>query len=274
MPKKIVRASVMGFCFGVRRAIDLAEKHPGRLNTLGSLIHNPQEVHRLTEQGKIPVATLDQAKEKTLLIRAHGVPDFIIRRAIELGFEVIDATCPFVKKAQTLAKHLEQTGYQVIIIGEKDHPEIQGIVGNLKQPLVVETLAEAKVLGRYAKIGVICQTTSNIETARSIAAELKSHAAEIRELETICQATQEHQAAARTLAARADAIIVIGGKASGNTRRLHEICNNYKPSYHIETADELQPEWLTNAKTVGLTAGASTPDWIINAVERKIQALA
>lgn len=273
MAKIIKRAEVMGFCFGVRRAVDMAEKHPGRLNTLGSLIHNPQEVARLAEQGKVPIEKLEQANEKTVLIRAHGVPDFIIRRAVELGYEVVDATCPFVKKAQTLAKHLEETGYQVIIIGEPDHPEIIGIVGNLKQPVIVETLAEARQLGQYDRIGIIMQTTSNVELASQIEAEIRKHSTEVKAMATICQATQEHQAAVRALAPNVDVMVVVGGKTSGNTTRLYEISKNYTTSYHIETVDDLDINWFAQVQKIGLTAGASTPDWIIDAVENKIRSL-
>lgn len=272
MPKTIIRAKVMGFCFGVKRALEMAEKHSGPLNTLGPIIHNPQEVERLAKEGKTPIESLDQAKEKTILIRAHGVPDFIIRRAIELGLEVIDATCPFVKKAQTLAKHLERSGYQVVIIGEPDHPEIVGITQSLGHPIVIETLEQAKKLGTFEKLGLIAQTTSNVEKTKTIAAELEKHAAEVRAMETICQATQEHQEAVRELAPKVDVVIVVGGKTSANTTRLYQISKEYKPAYHIETASELQPEWFEQARTIGLTAGASTPDWVIEEVEKKIRA--
>ncbi|MDD5342427.1 MAG: 4-hydroxy-3-methylbut-2-enyl diphosphate reductase [Patescibacteria group bacterium] len=270
---KIIRAKTMGFCFGVKRAVEMAESHPGRLNTLGPLIHNPQEVNRLAQLGKTPIDDLSQASEKIILIRAHGLPDFIIKRAIKLGLKVVDATCPFVKKAQALSQRLEKDGYQVVIIGEKIHPEIIGLVGNLKNPIVVETLEEAKSLGQFKKLGVIAQTTSNTRLVEEISVELKKHAPEVKIAETICQATEEHQQAARELAPRVDVMIVVGGKSSGNTRRLYQICIEYVPAYHIETARELKPEWFKNIKSAGITAGASTPDWVISEVEKTISGI-
>ncbi len=270
MSKKVVRSKVMGFCFGVKRAIEIAEKTGRPLNTLGPLIHNPQEIERLSKTGKIPIETIDQATENTLLIRAHGVPDFIIERAKAKGLEVIDATCPFVKKAHTLSKHLEDNGYKVIIIGKKDHPEIKGIVGNLKNAIIIESLKEARKLGHYIKLGVIAQTTSNQKKIDEIIAELKLHSKETKIMETICQATQEHQAAARKLAPTVEAMVVVGGKSSANTTRLHEICSEYVPAYHVETADELDPSWFSQIEKIGITAGASTPDWVIDAVINKI----
>lgn len=262
---------MIGFCFGVKRAVELAEKHPERLNTLGPLIHNPQEVERLAEQGKVPVDDLKKVTESTVLIRAHGVPDFILKRAKELGLHVINATCPFVSKAHALSKQLEKTGHQVIIIGEPNHAEVMGIVGNLTSPIVVKTLDEAKKLGQFNKLGAIAQTTSNTQLVDQIVEELKKHTQEFKAMETICQATEEHQAAVRELAPKVDVMVVVGGKSSGNTTRLHQICLEYGPAYHIETADEINPAWFTNINTVGLTAGASTPDWIINEVEGEIK---
>lgn len=267
---KVIRAKVLGFCFGVKRAVELAKKHPGRLNTLGPLIHNPQEVERLAKLGKTPVENLDQVTEKTILIRAHGVPNFIIEQAKKLGLNIIDATCPFVKKAQALSQQLEKTGHQVIIIGQPKHAEVVGIVGNLKNPVVIETLEQAKKLGQYKKLGVIAQTTSNTKLVEEMVAELKNHTESFKSWETICQATEEHQSAVRELAPKVDLMIVVGGKSSGNTTRLFQICREYGPAYHIETAAELKSEWFKNCRTIGLTAGASTPDWIINEVEQKL----
>ncbi len=273
MPKKIIRAKVIGFCYGVKRAVEIAEKTRQPLNTLGPLIHNPQEVERLAKKGKVPIDSLEQANEQTLLIRAHGVPDFIINRAKEKGLDVIDATCPYVTKAQALSKSLEKSNYKVIIIGKKKHPEIIGIVGNLKNAIVVENIKEAKKLGNYIKLGVIAQTTSNTEEVEKIITELNKHGQEVKIMETICQATEEHQAAARELAPQVDIMVVVGGKSSSNTTRLYEICQEYCDSYHIETPDDLDTDWFKNIEKIGIAAGASTPDWIIDSVIEKINAI-
>jgi len=259
-----------GFCFGVKRAISELKKTKGKAYTLGPVIHNPQVIDFFKDKGIKSIKTLTKnIKPGKLFIRAHGVPDKKKVQAKKLGFQVKDLTCPFVKKAQILAKKLENKGYQVIILGLKNHPETKAIAGNLKNPIILEN-NKLPPLNKN-KIGVICQTTSNIKNTKKILNKIKKKAKEVKIYNTICQATKKRQKAARKLADKSDMVIVIGGKHSSNTKKLKQVCQEYIPTYHIETKKELKKDWFRNKKAIGITAGASTPDWIINKVVNRIK---
>ncbi len=271
-------AAQAGFCFGVKRAIDLTEEAAAKsrasrstVATLGPLIHNAQVVARLREQGVEVVDSPEQARG-TLVVRTHGAGPEMIDRANSQGLGLIDATCPYVTASQRWAKRLTEDGYQVIVVGEADHPEIKGILGwSGDRAVVVETPEDADGLPYYPRAGVIAQTTFEPGIYDRIVEVLKTKAGELKVIQTICRATEDRQAAARDLASRVDVMLVVGGRNSGNTARLFKICREACPqTYWIETAGELKPDWFEGMEVIGITAGASTPDWIIKEVATQV----
>ena len=270
---KVILAEYLGFCYGVKRAIKIArENADGKSCTLGPIIHNPQMVARLKDEGVDVVENLSDMEEGTVIIRSHGVGPKIYEEAKLKGLRIVDATCPHVKKAQLSAKKLVEEGYQVIIIGEKNHPEVKSIFEWSKNKAVIlETEEEAKHLSSCQKLGIVSQTTVSGERFKRIVEQLIDKSNEIKILRTICTATDQRQAAAMELAQRVDLMLVIGGKNSANTTRLAQLCKDKCKTYHIETAEELLPEWLDQVEKIGITAGASTPDWIIWEVQKRCQ---
>ena len=274
---KTILAPKAGFCFGVKRALDLAMQTARETNksiyTLGPLIHNPQVVEDLSKKGIKVVKDLSDIPEGVIIIRSHGVGPDIIDNARDRDLQVIDATCPFVKKAQELAKELNDQGYQVVVVGDKEHPEVTGIIGWTGHTgIVVETPEQAEKLQPLKKIGIISQTTQPEENFNNIASVLQEKAEEVKAYNTICHATRDRQYAAAELARKVDVMIVIGGKNSANTQKLARLCaQTGTPTHHIETAAEFNREWLADKKLIGITAGASTPDWIIEEVKRYME---
>ena len=274
---KTILAPKAGFCFGVKRALDLAMQTARETNksiyTLGPLIHNPQVVEDLSKKGIKVVKDLSDIPEGVIIIRSHGVGPDIIDNARDRDLQVIDATCPFVKKAQELAKELNDQGYQVVVVGDKEHPEVTGIIGWTGHTgIVVETPEQAEKLQPLKKIGIISQTTQPEENFNNIASVLQEKAEEVKAYNTICHATRDRQYAAAELARKVDVMIVIGGKNSANTQKLARLCaQTGTPTHHIETAAEFKREWLADKKSIGITAGASTPDWIIEEVKRYME---
>ena len=272
---EVILADHLGFCYGVKRAIKIARENAapdGSSCTLGPIIHNPQMVERLKNEGVGTVDRLEELPHGKIIIRSHGVGPATYEDAETRGLEVIDATCPHVKKAQLSAQELSDAGYHVVIVGEKRHPEVQSIfqwAGGAAD--VIETEEEAQVLPSFARLGIVSQTTFSGAKFQSIVGVLIEKSRDVRILRTICTATDQRQSAARELAARVDAMIVIGGKNSANTTRLSQICSGICPTHHIETAEELDPAWFKNIEKIGITAGASTPDWIIKEVYIKCQ---
>ncbi|MFH1597677.1 MAG: 4-hydroxy-3-methylbut-2-enyl diphosphate reductase [Patescibacteria group bacterium] len=268
---KIKIAQKAGFCYGVQRAIDLANEVQDQAFTLGELIHNPQMIAKLEKNGIKCANVLEEIPAgSTVIIRAHGVSDQTLKQAKDKNLKIIDATCPFVTKVHVLAKQMEKEGYQVILLGEKDHPEVKGIVGNLAKPLIICELKEVTSLGQFKKIGLLAQTTQNHDTFNLVEEELRNHTKDLKAIDTICDATLERQDAAKDLADQVEMMIVIGGRQSGNTKRLFNICSQITKTIHIETAQELDFNNIQELQTVGITAGASTPDWIIQEVIDKI----
>lgn len=262
---KVLIAQYAGVCYGVERALRFAEqatKDSNSVYSLGPLIHNPQAVERLRSIGVEVAESVDEIEEGTLVIRSHGVAPDVIAEAKKRNLNVIDATCPHVSKAQEAAALLAEQGYRVVIVGEADHPEVAGIKAYAgDEALVVSSPKEipARIGGR--KVGVVVQTTQLEETLEEVVAELLEKASELRVFNTICSATSKRQRAAHEIAQQVDVVVVVGGHNSGNTTRLAEICRSVNPrTYHVETADELEPEWFTGAKIAGVTAGTSTPD--------------
>ncbi|SHI81602.1 4-hydroxy-3-methylbut-2-enyl diphosphate reductase [Anaerovibrio lipolyticus DSM 3074] len=272
---EVILADNLGFCYGVKRAIQLAEDSaaPGQVtNTLGPIIHNPQMVAKLAENGVGTVDSLDEVKEGTIIIRSHGVGPKVYDRVEAMGLNMVDATCPHVRKAQSSARMLADEGYQVVIIGEKRHPEVKSIIEWAGDGAVaIETEEEADSLPKYGKLGVVAQTTFSAPKFKLIVERLLDKSSDMKILRTICTATDQRQSAAMKLATEVDLMIVIGGKNSANTTRLAQLCSDKCKTYHIETAEELRDDWFDKIKKIGITAGASTPDWIIKEVYKKCQ---
>ena len=259
-----------GFCFGVKRAIrlafDVAKKKNERVYTWGPLIHNPRVVEDLKEKGVYPVEDLRKIRKGTLIIRSHGIRPEILERIKKKKIQVVDATCPFVKKAQKEAMLLSEQGYQVAVVGEADHPEVQGIMGYVDSSVLVINRMR-KNLPHFNKLGVIAQTTLNIDAFKQVVGELVENADELKVCNTICHATARAQKATLKVARNVEMMIVVGGRNSANTTRLAKLCRRIgTPTHHIETAKELRRGWFEGKSTVGVTGGASTPDWLIQEV--------
>ncbi|MDR0618072.1 MAG: 4-hydroxy-3-methylbut-2-enyl diphosphate reductase [Endomicrobium sp.] len=276
---KIKVAKNAGFCFGVRRAIEIAEKtlkNKSKVYTLGPIIHNPQEVKRLEKQGVKTLKSVSRIRDGYVILRTHGIPFDIHKKLNEnKNINVIDSTCPFVKRAQAVVKELSNNetveNSNNIIVGEKIHPEVVALVSySNKKCVVIETPQEAKIFKGSKNLSIVSQTTQTSENFNNIVNILsKNHKTAV--YNTICRATLDRQQSAEELACNVDLMIVIGGKNSGNTTRLAQICSCKARTYHIETFKDLKKSWFKNISTVGLTAGASTPDWIIKNVEIKVK---
>ncbi len=272
----IFLADKAGFCFGVKRAINTAFEavDKTRVYCLGPLIHNPQEVDRLSRAG---VSTIDDftvlSPGDTLIIRSHGVPPRVLSKARDMGLTIIDLTCPFVGKAQRFAEALHKEGYQVIVVGEKKHPEVQSILGYAgENAIVIESADDVGNVKLQGRIGVVAQTTQSYGNFSEIVLTLLRISKELKVFNTICSSTKERQEAARVLARQVDLMLVVGGRNSANTSRLADLCRKEgKPTYHIEVAEEVKSEWLKGVNKVGVTAGASTPDWIVEGVINKLK---
>ena len=270
-------AAHAGACYGVERALEMAERAaaeaPQPVHTLGPLIHNPLVVADLETQGIRSASSPVEAEEGTLVIRAHGVTPQVIDEAKGLGLNVVDATCPYVKRVHHAAAKLAREGYQVLVVGESGHPEVQGIMGHAgADALVVSDETDLAALGLSRKVGVVVQTTQTAARLAEVVAALVGRVEELRVVNTICEATSERQRAAAALADEADCMIVVGGRQSGNTRRLAQICADRCPrTHHIEDASELEPAWCEGAALIGVTAGASTPAAHIERVVARLE---
>jgi 4-hydroxy-3-methylbut-2-enyl diphosphate reductase len=268
-----------GFCFGVRRAINLTEKtadKESKVYALGPVIHNPQEVKRLEKKGIKILKDPKKVKSGSIILRTHGIPFNLHKRLEEnKNINVIDAACPFVKRAQNTVKRLstdiKSKDKTIIVVGEKIHPEVVALVsyGNGKC-IVVENIKEAQKFRSRGDLNIVSQTTQTPENFNSIVRVLKKRY-KTKVYNTICKATLDRQKAAEKLAKSVDLMIVIGGKNSGNTTRLAQICSEKTKTYHIETAYSIKEKWFKNVDSVGITAGASTPDWIIKEIEMRIK---
>ncbi|OIO58905.1 MAG: 4-hydroxy-3-methylbut-2-enyl diphosphate reductase [Alphaproteobacteria bacterium CG_4_10_14_0_2_um_filter_63_37] len=277
----VVIAREAGFCFGVKLAIEQAFEAAGQaggqaIHTLGPLIHNPPTIQKLMQVGVVPVDRLDQVPGGTVVIRSHGVPKQIKQGAKDLGLDVVDATCPFVTRVQNAVARLSKEGCFVVVVGDASHPEVVGIVSHIVGPHKVmsgrDDLEGIPVQTR--KIGVVAQTTMRPDRFKEVICQLLDRCNELTVINTICDATEIKQSDARVQAATVDAMLVVGGKNSSNTRKLAQICAEVQPNtHHIETADEIDSAWFAQVDSVGVTAGASTPDWLIDEVVVRLRAL-
>lgn len=275
---KIYLAENAGFCFGVKRAITLARKTAKntkeKVYTFGPIIHNPQVVTEFERKGITAVEDISRIEEGSyIIIRTHGVSPAKVEEFKNKKLKIIDATCPFVKKAQKFAEQLTKEGYQVIIIGESEHPEVKGICGFTKnKAIVIGDVCEVRKLPKGQRIGIIVQTTQSPENFKNIVVCLLEKSNELKIFNTICDATKKRQDSSLKLTKKVDIIIVIGGYNSANTKHLAEVCESTSiPTYHIESFLDLKRDWFKGGKKVGITAGASTPDWIINEVIRNLK---
>jgi len=273
---QIIVAKKAGFCFGVKRAIDmafdLAKDTKEGVYTLGPLIHNPQVIEKLRVQGVTPIENINSANNiKALIIRTHGVAPKIYEETMKKGFKVIDATCPFVKKAQRYAQTLKEEGYQVLILGDKKHPEVQALLGFAGDNVIILN-GDEPIPPLNNKVGIIVQTTQPIEIMKKVVCDVIDSAKEVKVYNTICDSTTLRLEETKELAEAVDLMVVVGGKNSSNTTQLTNLSKKICPKvYHIETADELKDDWFKDIKKVGITGGASTPQWLIDDVVEKLK---
>lgn len=263
-----------GFCFGVKRAIKIAEENKNA-STYGPLIHNSKEIARLDADFKVGL-TEDFKTFKSgdkAIVRTHGIQKNELAQLHENGVNVIDATCPYVTKPQEITQEMSESGYDVIIFGDEEHPEIKGVKSYATNGArVVTSMDELKVMHFKEKIALVAQTTRKVEDYMKIANYLIPRYKEVRVFNTICNATFENQEAVRKISVKSDIMIIIGGKNSSNTKQLFSIANDdCKDSYHIEDENDIDFSWFNNKNSCGISAGASTPDWIIQNVLEAIQ---
>ena len=274
---KIELASSYGFCFGVKRAIEIAQKYENSA-TMGPLIHNEDEINRLKKDFNVGLYSQlsDVKPDDTVIIRTHGIPKNDLKELKKGVKKVINATCPFVTTPQNIVKNMSKEGYSILIFGDIEHPEVKGVKSYASDLDDVHIILSPKDLKNIKfknnKIACVAQTTKKKETYLEIINELILQNKEVRVFNTICDATFENQDAARDISRKADIMIVIGGKSSSNTKQLHSIClENCPNSYLIENEQELEISWFKDKKFCGITAGASTPDWVIQKVYEKIK---
>jgi len=272
---KIELAKSYGFCFGVKRAIKIAENSSGAV-TYGELIHNPLEIDRLKKEHNVGLAkSLDEIMSDEVIIRTHGITKKDKEILEKNGKKLIDATCPFVTKPQQIVEEMSKKGYDIVIFGDEKHPEVKGVKSystNQNRTFVILDVEELKNIKFREKIVVVAQTTRKVSEFLTITGYLIENYKEVRVFNTICNATFENQDAVRELSKKADVMIIIGGKNSSNTKQLYLISKqNCKNSYLIENEDELNPEWFKNKNLCGVSAGASTPEWLIQNIINKIK---
>lgn len=270
---KVIRAEYAGACYGVQRALDMtleASKRGSSVCTLGPLIHNPRVVESLEAQGIGVAHSVDDIQAHDVVIRSHGVVPQVIKDIKERGFSVVDATCPHVMRAQRAAAKLARDGRYVLVVGEAGHPEVEGISAHAR-----EAGGTCAIVGGASdipdalpeRVGVVVQTTQSQQKLSEVLEALEARGLDVEVKNTICSATVQRQASAINLARQVDAMVVIGGRNSSNTTRLYEICSQHcSRAFHIEDAEEIDPSWLEGCTTVGVSAGASTPEDQIDAV--------
>ncbi len=282
---EIVLARDMGFCFGVRRAVEMMEEATGTVGemvSLGSIVHNPQVVDQLKQRGIDVITAVEQADARPVAITAHGVSESVVRELEQRGVPVVDTTCPIVTRSQQWAKRLAEEGFAVIVFGDPNHKEVRGVLGWAPgKVFAVPSVDELDSLPEDlpSRVGVLSQTTETeahfAEFVRALLERRMEQISELRVINTLCNATTSQQAAARELAHDVDLMVVVGGRESANTRHLAEVAREEGvETYHVESAGEIDPAWLTGRERVGVTAGASTPDDAVDAVVARLRELA
>jgi 4-hydroxy-3-methylbut-2-enyl diphosphate reductase len=269
---RVIRATHLGMCFGVRDAIALAHEQAdeGPLTILGDLVHNPTVLGALEAKGIAVAQDPAEVRTATLMVTAHGTSDRMLAQTRALGLNVVEATCPLVAVAHRAVMVLAREGYHVVIVGQRNHVEVRGLTGDLEAFDVVLTEEDILALDPHPRIGVAAQTTQPLEKVRHLAALIRRRfpAAEVRLVDTVCKPTKQRQSAAVDVARQSDVVIVVGGQSSNNTRELVKTCARYcNRVHHVQTDADVRPEWFRDADVIGLTAGTSTPDEMINRVE-------
>jgi len=272
-------ARKVGFCFGVRRAVDMAEevlKKEGKAYSLGSIIHNKQVVEGLSRRGLKVIKHIDEADGGLLVISSHGISPRTAREISKRSLKLVDTTCPFVRNAQKTARSLGEEGYMVIIVGDANHPEVKALYdfAGKKAHVVKDALnLKALKLKPNERIGILSQTTQSMNNFLGVVkAIIDAKPKDLRVFNTICKDAEERQAAARDISREVDLMLIVGGKNSANTKRLFEVCKKIlRKSYLIETEDDLKDEWFKDVSIVGITSGASTPDNIVRRVAKIIR---
>jgi 4-hydroxy-3-methylbut-2-enyl diphosphate reductase len=273
---RILRATHLGMCFGVRDAIALALEHAeaGPLTILGDLVHNPSVLSALDAKGIVVSQDAAQVATPTVMVTAHGTSQRSLARTRAMGLTVIEATCPLVSAAHRAVMALARDGYHVVIVGKRDHVEVRGLTGDLDRFDVVLEDHDVLALDEHPRIGVAAQTTQCVEKVRHVVELIRRRfpRSEVRVIDTVCKPTKQRQAAAIALAQQADVVIVVGGMASNNTRELVRTCARYcRRVHHVETDADVRAEWFEGAAVAGLTAGTSTPDDVIGRVEARMK---
>ncbi|AFI04835.1 4-hydroxy-3-methylbut-2-enyl diphosphate reductase [Helicobacter cetorum] len=272
---EIKMAKDYGFCFGVKRAIQIAEKNENSL-IFGSLIHNAKEINRLEKNFNVKIEEDPKkiSKDKSVIIRTHGIPKQDLEYLKSKGIKITDATCPYVIKPQQIVESMSKEGYQIVLFGDINHPEVKGVISySTSETLAINSLEELQEKKLQKKVALVSQTTKQTPKLLQIASYLIERCPEVRIFNTICNATSHNQKAALDLSKEVDIMIVVGGKTSSNTKQLLNIAKQHcKDSYLVEDENELEIEWFKGKKLCGITAGASTPDWIIEKVKQKISA--
>ena len=278
---KVTLAKSAGFCFGVKRAVEMVYKEAEtgkKVYTLGPIIHNEQVVQDLEQKGVRVIDTpeeLSEAEDATVIIRSHGISADVYHQLEDKKVRIVDATCPFVSKIHKIVKQASEDGKTVVIVGSDNHPEVEGIKGwCVSKPIVIESASEAEKLDNFGgkKLCIVSQTTFNYKKFKDIVDIFSKKSYDINVMNTICNATEERQTEAAAIAGDSDAMIVIGGKHSSNTQKLYEICKNVCPDTHfIQTLDDLDLKQFQSFRSVGITAGASTPNTIIKEVQSYVR---
>ena len=274
--QKVIRAEEMGFCMGVERAVSIVQKisdnnkQKKNVFTLGPIIHNRQIIENFSKKGVNVLQSVDDIEDGTVIIRAHGVPPSEKRKLEEKGIEIIDGTCPKVIASHKIIQKYSESGYRIVIVGDKNHGEILGLAGHAENYDIIENAVEAGKIKIPEKTMVISQTTINEKEFTQVCSVLTKINPKVKIFNSICSATKKRQTAVKNLADKAEAIIVIGGKNSANTIRLYNTVKEIGiPCWHIEDFYSL-PKEINSYHTIGITAGASTPEWVISAVEEKL----
>jgi len=274
----IVRAHHLGMCFGVRDAIQLAIDHSADapLTILGDLVHNNTVVADLRAKGIAIAHDPADVKTQTVMVTAHGASERTLAGTRALGLDVVEATCPLVHAAHQAVATLRRNGYHPVIIGQRGHVEVRGLTEDLDDFDVVLNEEDVPALAEHARIGIAAQTTQPIDKVRHLVALIRRRfpQSDVRFIDTVCQPTKQRQDAAVALARQSDVVIVVGGASSNNTRELVNTCSRHcSRVHHIQTEADLDPDWFLTARTVGITAGTSTPDETVDRVEERIRAL-
>jgi (E)-4-hydroxy-3-methyl-but-2-enyl pyrophosphate reductase len=270
-------AKTRGFCYGVKKAVNLAQRAPSErkkpVYTLGPLIHNRHVIESLREAGVNAVDSHERISSGTVIVRTHGLPKKTLNLLRGRDLNIIDATCPFVKKIQTLVESLSRDGYYLVLVGERSHPEVEALISYAKGPIaVINSAAEIRGLSRNGRrIAVLSQSTQTLEKFDKITRGIKNRFHNAKILNTICRASSQRQKEAEKLAERVDVMLVIGGRDSANTRHTASLCSKHAPTHHIESEDEIRKSWFAGAGSVGITAGASTPELTIKQIIKKVR---